>query len=321
MSQTEHEATSCCADPVAYAKLQSKVLIECLPYMRQFHGQTVVIKYGGHAMKDEALKRAFALNIALLKQVGINPVVVHGGGPQIGRMLEQLHIQSQFREGLRVTDDATMDVVEMVLVGKVNKEIVNLLNLSGLKAVGLSGKDGQLIRARRMEMVVNSATHAPEIIDLGKVGEVMGVETALLRSLERDNFVPVIAPVGVDENGETYNINADAVAGAVAGALRAKRLLLLTDVAGILDKQKELIRSLTTREAVELFTDGTLTGGMIPKVKCCLEALEEGVEKAMIVDGRVENCILLELFTDKGISTEIVGERGMRAAASCGCRR
>jgi acetylglutamate kinase len=284
---------------------KSKVLIESLPYFRQFSGETVVIKYGGNAMIDESLKQAFALNIVLLKYVGVNPVVVHGGGPQIGRMLQQLNIPTNFREGLRVTDDATMDVVEMVLVGKVNKQIVNLLNLSGAKAVGLSGKDGQLIRARQMEMVISKEAQAPEIIDLGKVGEVTGVETKLLHSLQRDGFIPVIAPVGVDENGETYNINADLVAGAVAGALGAKRLLLLTDVPGILDKDGRLISSLDTARTMQLFEDGTLKGGMLPKVKCCLEALEDGVEKAMIIDGRIENCVLLELFTDHGIGTEI----------------
>ncbi|MFV0420688.1 acetylglutamate kinase [Oleidesulfovibrio sp.] len=284
---------------------KSKVLIESLPYFRKVRGETVVIKYGGNAMIDESLKQAFALNVVLLKYVGINPVIVHGGGPQIGNMLKQLNIPSNFREGLRVTDDATMDVVEMVLVGKVNKEIVNLLNLSGAKAVGLSGKDGQLIRARQMEMVISKEAQAPEIIDLGKVGEVTGVETSLLNSLQRDGFIPVIAPVGVDEEGTTYNINADLVAGAVAGALNAKRLLLLTDVTGILNNAGELISSLTTTEAMKLFEDGTLKGGMLPKVKCCLEALEEGVEKAMIIDGRIENCVLLELFTDHGIGTEI----------------
>ncbi len=284
---------------------RAKLLIECLPYMRRFSGETVVIKYGGHAMKDEALKRAFALNVALLKHVGINPVVVHGGGPQINQMLKQLNIEPTFREGQRITDDATMDVVEMVLVGRVNKEIVNQLNLAGLRAVGLSGKDGRLLKARRLEMVVNQESRAPEIIDLGKVGEVMGVETRLLDSLARDGFIPVIAPVGVDDEGTTYNINADSVAGAVAGALKAKRLLLLTDVAGLLDKSRELIRSLTVRDAWSLFADGTIQGGMIPKIKCCLEALQEGVDKAMIIDGRVENCILLELFTDSGIGTEI----------------
>ena len=286
----------------------ARMLIESLPYIRRFRGEIVVIKYGGHAMKDEALKRSFALNVALLKYVGVRPVIVHGGGPQIGAMLKQLNIESCFREGQRVTDDATMDVVEMVLVGKVNKEIVSQLNLAGARAVGLSGKDGQLIRARKMEMVVEAFdSRPPEIIDLGRVGEVMEVNTSLLNLIAREDYIPVIAPTGVDEESGTYNINADSVAGAVAAALKAKRLLLLTDVAGILDKQGKLIESLSMNETWELFADGTLHGGMIPKVKCCLEALQEGVEKAMIIDGRVENCILLELFTDTGIGTEIFG--------------
>ncbi len=285
---------------------KSKVLIECLPYLREFHNQTVVIKYGGHATTDAALKKAFALNIALLKLVGVNPVVVHGGGPQIGKRLEQLNIQSSFLEGQRITDDATMDVVEMVLVGTVNQEIVSLMNTSGVTAVGVSGKDGRTIMAQRLEIVLNRKDAPPEILNIGKVGEVARVNTELLSTLQQSGFVPVIAPVGTDENGETYNINADSVAGAVAGALRAKRLLLLTDVPGILDKDKELIRSLTRKQALALFEDNTVFGGMIPKVKCCLEALEEGVEKAMIIDGRVENCILLELLTDAGIGTEIV---------------
>ena len=285
----------------------ARMLIESLPYIRSFRGEVVVIKYGGHAMKDETLKRSFALNVALLKYVGVRPVVVHGGGPQIGSMLKQLNIESSFREGLRVTDDATMDVVEMVLVGKVNKEIVSQLNLAGARAVGLSGKDGQLIRARKMEMIVTQENRPPEIIDLGRVGEVMGVDTALLDLISREDYVPVIAPTGVDDDSGTYNINADAVAGAVAGALKAKRLLLLTDVPGILDADGKLIHTLSVDETWELFADGTLKGGMIPKVKCCLEALQDGVEKAMIIDGRVENCILLELFTDGGIGTQIVG--------------
>ena len=289
--------------------VHAQMLIECLPYIRQFRGEVVVIKYGGHAMKDEALKRSFALNVALLKYVGVRPVIVHGGGPQIGSMLSQLNIESTFREGLRVTDDATMDVVEMVLVGKVNKEIVSQLNLAGARAVGLSGKDGQLIRARKMEMVVTSESRPPEIIDLGRVGEVMSVDVNLINAISREDYIPVIAPTGVDEQSGTYNINADAVAGAVAAALKAKRLLLLTDVPGILTQNKELIPSLSVDEAWELFADGTLQGGMIPKVKCCLEALQEGVEKAMIIDGRVENCILLELFTDSGVGTEIIGKR------------
>ncbi len=290
------------------AELQSRILIESLPYLRQFHGETVVIKYGGHAMKDEALKASFARSVALLKLVGIHPVVVHGGGPQIGTMLEKLEIRSEFREGLRVTDDATMNVVEMVLVGSVNKDIVNQINQAGARAVGLSGKDGMLLRAEKKAMVVNRENLPPEIIDLGNVGRVTRVETTLLHSLMQDGFVPVIAPVGVDGAGHTYNINADSVAGAVAGALRARRLILLTDVAGVLDREGRLIRSICVRDAAGLFEDGTVSGGMIPKLNCCIEAIEQGVEKVMIVDGRVENSVLLELLTEQGVGTEIVGE-------------
>lgn len=285
---------------------KAKTLLEALPYIRDFFGQTVVIKYGGHAMKDEQLKRAFALNIVLLRYIGVNPVIVHGGGPQIGKMLDQLGICCQFREGLRVTDEATMDVVEMVLVGKVNKEIVNLLNQHGGKAVGLSGKDGRIINAQKMEMVIPHKDMPPEIIDLGKVGEVTDIRTGLIRTLEKEGFIPVIAPVGVDDDGETYNINADAVAGAVAGALEAKRLILLTDVPGVLDTEGNLISSMNRHKAVQALEKGVLRGGMIPKVKCCLEAVEAGVEKAHIIDGRLENSILLEMFTKGGIGTEII---------------
>ncbi|MFO7597690.1 MAG: acetylglutamate kinase [Desulfocurvibacter africanus] len=288
------------------AALKAKVVLEALPYIRQFHGQTIVIKYGGHAMVDETLKRQFALNVILLKYIGLNPVIVHGGGPQIGDMLKKLNIVSQFRDGLRITDEATMDVVEMVLVGKVNKQIVNQLNLQGAKAVGLSGKDGLLIKARKLEMVLERKDMPPEIIDLGKVGEVLEINTKLIASLEREGFIPVIAPVGVDDEGETYNINADSVAGAVAGALKAKRLILLTDVAGILDKDKQLISSMNERQAMQAIENGTVTGGMIPKIKCCLEAIHSGVEKAHILDGRLENSLVLELFTMGGIGSEIV---------------
>ena len=242
----------------------------------------------------------------MLFRSGINPVIVHGGGPQIKDMLAKLNIASEYRQGLRVTDEATMDVVEMVLVGKVNKQIVGLINLHGGKAVGLSGKDGQLLSARKLEMVLERKDAPPEIIDLGKVGEVTAVNNALIRSLQAEGFIPVIAPVGVDENGETYNINADSVAGAVAASLRAKRLMLLTDVAGVLDKDKKLVSSFTRLQAVQAIEDGTVQGGMIPKMKCCLEAVEHGVEKVQIIDGRVENSILLELFTDSGIGTQIV---------------
>ncbi len=285
---------------------KAKILLESLPYIREFYGQTIVIKYGGHAMKDETLKNAFALNVVLLKYIGLNPVIVHGGGPQIGHMLEQLQIDSQFREGLRITDQATMDVVEMVLVGKVNKEIVNQLNLSGGKAVGLSGKDGGLIQARQLEMVISRKDAPPEIIDLGKVGEVVHINTTLIDSLQRDGFIPIIAPVGVDAQGETYNINADSVAGAIAAAINAKRLVLLTDVQGILDSAGALISSLTRRQAAEAIDNHVVRGGMIPKVKCCLEAVEAGIEKAHIIDGRVENSLILELFTKAGSGSEIV---------------
>jgi acetylglutamate kinase len=288
------------------AQDKARIIMEALPFIRQFHGKTIVIKYGGHAMVDETLKRQFAQNVMLLKYVGINPVIVHGGGPQIKDMLAKLNIASEYRQGLRVTDEATMDVVEMVLVGKVNKQIVGLINLHGGKAVGLSGKDGQLLSARKLEMVLERKDAPPEIIDLGKVGEVTAVNNALIRSLQAEGFIPVIAPVGVDENGETYNINADSVAGAVAASLRAKRLMLLTDVAGVLDKDKKLVSSFTRLQAVQAIEDGTVQGGMIPKMKCCLEAVEHGVEKVQIIDGRVENSILLELFTDSGIGTQIV---------------
>lgn len=293
-------------DPVAQARMQSKILIESLPYLREYHNQTVVIKYGGHAMTEESLKLAFALNVALLKLVGIHPVVVHGGGPQINTMLDKLAIKSEFRQGRRVTDDATMDVVEMVLVGSVNKDIVNQINRAGTRAVGLSGKDGLLLTARKLSMSVPRGELPPEIIDLGNVGEVTGVNTQLLHSLIRDDFVPVIAPVGVDGDGRTYNINADSVAGAVAGALKARRLLMLTDVSGIKDKSGDLLRSLTAGQAAGLIQDGTVSGGMIPKVECCLDALRQGVERTTIVDGRVENCLLLELLTDQGIGTQLM---------------
>lgn len=274
--------------------------------MRKFRGQFVVVKYGGHAMKDEELKRSFALNIALLKYIGVRPIIVHGGGPQIGAMLERLDIESVFREGLRVTDDATMDVVEMVLVGKVNKEIVTQINSAGAGAVGLSGRDGDLIKAKKLSLTITNEKNQQEPIDLGNVGEVVSVNTGLIENLSQDDFIPVIAPTGVDEEGNVYNINADSVASAVAASLKAQRLLLLTDVPGLLTKDDELIRSITTDEMAGLLADKTVHGGMIPKVKCSLEALDAGVEKVMIIDGRVENCILLELFTEAGIGTEII---------------
>lgn len=287
-------------------KLKAKILLEALPYIRQFYGRTVVIKYGGHAMIDEKLKQSFALNVILLKYIGLNPVIVHGGGPQIGNMLKQLNIPTQFREGMRVTDAATMDVVEMVLVGKVNKEIVNLINLNGGKAVGLSGKDGFLLRAEKFQLVISKKDAPPEIIDVGKVGRVVEVNTALIYSLQEKGFIPIIAPVGVDDQCETYNINADFVASAVASSLKAAKLILLTDVPGIMDDREKVISSLTKKEAIYFMDQGVIKGGMIPKVKCCLEALEAGVEKTHIVDGRIENSIILEMFTKAGIGTEIV---------------
>ncbi|MCH5276572.1 MAG: acetylglutamate kinase [Desulfovibrionaceae bacterium] len=296
------------SDPLAQARMQSRVLIESLPYLREYHNEIIVIKYGGHAMTDDALKQAFALNAALLKLVGIHPVIVHGGGPQINLMLDKLAIKSEFRQGRRVTDDATMNVVEMVLAGSVNKDIVNQINQAGARAVGLSGKDGLLLGARKLAMSIQRGDEQPpEIIDLGNVGTVTTVNTQLLHSLIRNDFVPVIAPVGVDEDGRTYNINADSVAGAVAGALMARRLLMLTDVSGIRDGDGELIRELTASEAARLIAGGVVSGGMIPKVECCLEALRQGVAKVTVVDGRVENCVLLELLTDQGIGTEITG--------------
>ena len=287
---------------------KANVLIEALPYMRQFYRKTIVVKYGGHAMVDERLKRSFAQDIVLLKYIGINPVVVHGGGPQIGQTLERVGKKSDFREGMRVTDRETMDVVEMVLVGKVNKEIVALINQHGGQAVGLSGKDGRLIQARKLQLYRDQeGDKPPELIDLGMVGEVESIQAEVIQALEVSRFIPVIAPVGVGDQGETYNINADLVAGKLAPALKATKLILLTDVPGVMDAEGNLISSLDTAQAAQLIQRGTLTGGMIPKVRCALEAVREGVNKAHIIDGRVEHAVLLEIFMDRGIGTEIVG--------------
>jgi acetylglutamate kinase len=285
---------------------KAEVLLESLPYMRRFQGQTLVIKYGGAAQQDPDLKKGFAQDITLLQFLGINVVVVHGGGPQIGQLLKELNIPTRFVEGMRVTDAPTMDVVEMVLAGKINKEIVNLINNAGGRAVGLSGKDGQLLTAQKMEYYRPRGDEPPEIIDIGLVGEVTAVNTQLIRTLQAQHFIPVIAPVGVGESGETYNINADLVAGAVAAALGAVKLILLTDVPGVLDGEGRLISSLNRYQAVSLMETGAASGGMIPKIKCCLEAIEEGVAKAHILDGRVLHAVLLEIFTDQGIGTEIV---------------
>ncbi len=286
---------------------KAKILIEALPYIRGFYNKTVVIKYGGHAMVDEELKKNFALDIILMKYIGINPVIVHGGGPQINEVLARMQIKTNYVEGMRVTDTETMDVVEMVLVGKVNKEIVGLINHHGGKAVGLSGRDGDLIRAKKMTVRKSQAEDAPpELIDLGRVGEVTQVNPDILQTIEVRDFIPVIAPVGVGDDNFSYNINADLVAGAVAAHLKAAKLILLTDVEGVLDKNSRLLGSISSSEADALLASGAIAGGMIPKVKCCLAALTAGVAKTHIVDGRVEHAVLLEMFTDQGVGTEIV---------------
>ncbi|MDQ6981252.1 MAG: acetylglutamate kinase [Ghiorsea sp.] len=284
---------------------RASMLVEALPYLQRFADQTIVIKYGGNAMVEESLKESFAKDITLLKQVGINPVVVHGGGPQIGDVLKKLGKQAEFIDGMRVTDDETMDIVEMVLAGKVNKEIVANINRAGGKAVGLSGKDGGLICARKMNVTKNSPElDVPEIIDLGHVGQVHKINTEILNVLEDDKFVPVIAPVGYyKDQAQSYNINADLVAGAIAQALGAAKLILLTDVVGVLDADKNLKSQFNTDEARAWIKDGTIAGGMIPKVNCCLDAVENGVGKAHIIDGRVPHAILLEMFTDEGVGT------------------
>jgi acetylglutamate kinase len=286
---------------------RADILLEALPYIRRFSNKTIVIKYGGHAMVDEELKDKFAQDVVMMKYIGMNPVVVHGGGPQIGGFLKKLGKESKFVQGMRVTDEETMNIVEMVLVGMVNKEIVGLINRHGGKAVGLSGKDGNLLEAEKYYLNDEKAKNTPsEIIDIGLVGKVKRVNTELIVTLGQNSFIPVIAPTGIGENGETYNINADIVAGEVAAALKAEKLLLLTDVAGVLDSNKNLIHTMTNQDALNLIDNGTVEGGMFPKVKCCLKALRGGVKKAHIVDGRLKHAILLEVFTDKGIGTEIV---------------
>ncbi|MBW1850708.1 MAG: acetylglutamate kinase [Deltaproteobacteria bacterium] len=286
---------------------RAKILIEALPYIQRFNRATIVIKYGGHAMVEENLKQDFALDIILMKYVGMNPVVIHGGGPQIGDFLKRLSINSEFVDGMRVTDRQTMDVVEMVLVGKVNKEIVTLINRNGGRAAGLSGKDGQLITARKLKYLKNSVgNQPPEIIDMGMVGEVVSVDNRILASLIESDFIPVIAPVGSDKNGETYNINADWVASHIANALNARKLILLTDTQGVLGPDGKLISTLNMEDASQLISDGTIQNGMIPKVNCCLKALQSGVKKAHIIDGRQEHAMLLEILTKGGVGTEIV---------------
>jgi acetylglutamate kinase len=286
---------------------RAKVLIEALPYIQKFNGATIVVKYGGSAMVDEKLKQDFALDIILMKYVGMKPIVVHGGGPQIGDFLKKLSIEPEFVDGMRVTDKQTMDVVEMVLGGKVNKEIVTLINRNGGKAVGLSGKDGGLITARKMKYMKKQADDRPsEIIDMGMVGEIVAVNNQILLSLVENGFTPVIAPVGAGKDGETYNINADLVAGHIAASLKARKLILITDTEGVLDKKSKLISTIGMDESSSLIGDGTIKGGMIPKINCCLEALNGGVKKAHIIDGRKDHAILLEIFSKTGVGTEIV---------------
>ncbi len=288
---------------------KAETLAEALPFMRRHAGSTFVIKYGGHAMGDVTAAKQFAADVVLLKQVGINPVVVHGGGPQIGQMLERLKIQSTFIDGLRVTDAATVEVVEMVLSGSINKQIVSAIGDAGGMAIGLSGKDGKLIMARRLRRTTRDPdSNIEKILDLGFVGEPQQINTEILESFEDSDVIPVVAPIGVGKHGETYNINADTAAGAIAGAIGATRLLLLTDVAGVLDKDKKLLHSLTATEARRLIADGTASGGMIPKIETCLEAIDQGVDAAVILDGRVPHALLLEIFTTGGAGTMILRE-------------
>jgi acetylglutamate kinase len=285
---------------------RADILMEALPYIKRFYNKTIVIKYGGHAMVDDELKDKFAKDLVMMKYVGINPVVVHGGGPQIGDFLKKLGKESKFVQGMRITDKETMDIVEMVLVGKVNKEIVGLINNHGGKAVGLSGKDGNLIMAEKYLLSEEKAKHTPpEIIDIGLVGKVVAINSQIIATLTQNGFIPIIAPTGIGEQGETYNINADIVAGEIAAALQAEKMLLLTDVPGVMDQNKKFINTMSSKEVQKLIDDGVVEGGMYPKVKCCLKALKGGVKKAHIVDGRLKHAILLEMFTDKGIGTEI----------------
>ena len=284
----------------------AEVLVEALPYIQQFVGATVVVKFGGNAMIDEKLKRSFARDIVLMKAVGMNPIVVHGGGPQIGELLNTLSIESQFIDGMRVTDSRTMDVVEMVLGASVNKEIVNLINSVGGHAIGITGKDGQLIRARKLKVQRQTPEMAvPEIIDIGQVGEVEDINRAVLDMLVQSDFIPVIAPIGVGADGSSFNINADLVAGKVAEKVGAEKLMLLTNVAGLLDADGKVLTGLTTQRVDELIADGTIYGGMLPKIRCALDAVKGGVTSAHIVDGRVAHAVLLEVLTDTGVGTLI----------------
>ena len=291
---------------------KANVLIEALPYIRTFRGKTVVVKYGGHAMTDSSLKERFAQNVVLLKYVGINPVIIHGGGPQIDKMLDRLGIQAKFRHGVRITDEATMEIVEMVLAGKINMEITDLINRHGGSAVGLRGKDGGLILSKPLtakawaESLDRDLEGEDSEGDFGLVGDIEKVDPGLLRNLQDDHYIPVIAPIGTDREGNTYNINADLVAGAVAGALRAEKLVMMTDIKGIRDANGRHLSTVSRKDVQRMMKKGTITEGMIPKVHACLDALAEGVGKAHIIDGRIPHAVLLEIFTRKGIGTEIV---------------
>jgi acetylglutamate kinase len=285
------------------AQHKAEILAEALPYIRRFHGKTIVIKYGGNAMTDEKLKQSFAHDVVLLKLVGMNPVVVHGGGPQIDELLKRVGKQGVFVQGMRVTDAETMDIVEMVLGGAVNKEIVNLINHHGGRAVGLTGKDGSFIRARKM--LVPDKDNAEGWIDIGQVGEIESIDPEIVALLDSAAFIPVVAPIGVGANGETFNINADLVAGKLAEVLKAEKLIVLTNTAGVLDKQGKLLTGLTARRIDELFADGTISGGMLPKIAAALDAARSGVKSVHIIDGRVEHAVLLEILTDQGVGTLI----------------
>lgn len=288
------------------AKKIADILSEALPYIQRLSGKTIVIKYGGNAMVDEKLKNSFAKDIVLLKQIGVNPVIVHGGGPQIGKHLEKIGKKSEFINGMRITDSETMDIVEMVLGGLVNKSIVSLINSNGGQAVGLTGKDGGSIRAKKMQFEhTTPELEAPEIIDLGHVGEITDIDPSLINMLDKGNFIPVIAPIGVGDDGTSYNINADLVAGKMASVLGAEKLLLLTNTPGILDKDKKTLTGLNVTDVAQLKADGTISGGMLPKVDCALDAVASGVKTAHIVDGRVEHAVILELLTDEGVGTLI----------------
>ncbi|MFN0300855.1 MAG: acetylglutamate kinase [Burkholderiales bacterium] len=285
------------------ALVKAQTLAEAMPYIRRFHGKTIVVKYGGNAMIDDALKRSFAQDVVLLKLVGMNPVVVHGGGPQIESLLGRLGKKGAFVQGMRVTDDETMDVVEMVLGGQVNKEVVTLINQAGGRAVGLTGQDGAFVRARKM--LVQSTERPNEMLDIGQVGEIESIDPAVIRVLEAGGFIPVVAPIGVGENGESFNINADLVAGKLAEVLKAEKLIVLTNTAGVLDKAGKLLTGLTPTQVDALFADGTIHGGMLPKISAALDAAKGGVKSVHIIDGRVEHALLLEIMTDQGVGTLI----------------